>query len=451
MAQQVIDIGATANDGTGDPIRDAFDKCNDNFGELYAGLTGLLDYKGATDCSANPNYPAASKGDYYLVSVAGKIGGASGVEVQAGDSFYATADNAGGTQAAVGASWTAIQGNLVVDNDTALAADSASKVPSQHAVKAYVDAAVASGTVAELDDVGDVNAPAPSNGDVLTWDSTPGEWVPQAPSGGSYTSENARDDIAAALVPGSGITITPNDGADTITIAAADLGVLHSYDEKASGTAGGGTTAATWHPRVLNVIKLSSITGAANVSSAVTMTIASPCVVTWNSHGLTNGSAITFTTTGALPTGLAVGTVYYVVSAAANSFSVAATIGGAAINTSGSQSGAHTAWTSEITLPAGTYDFLASAPTFAAVAFGSKIRLYNVTDAAELVPGTTEWVNGNVAQRCIAQGRFVLAAPKNVAIHSYSSVTRATDGLGVNAGLTSINNHFTDIMIRRVL
>jgi hypothetical protein len=93
MAQQTIGIGSVANDGTGDTIRDAFDKANDNFTELYAGLTGLLDFKGSTDCSANPNYPAASKGDFYLVSVAGKIGGASGTVIEAGDSYFATADN----------------------------------------------------------------------------------------------------------------------------------------------------------------------------------------------------------------------------------------------------------------------------------------------------------------------------------------------------------------------
>jgi hypothetical protein len=40
MAQQIINIGATANDGTGDPLRTAFDKCNDNFTELYAGGGG---------------------------------------------------------------------------------------------------------------------------------------------------------------------------------------------------------------------------------------------------------------------------------------------------------------------------------------------------------------------------------------------------------------------------
>ena len=35
MAKQTINIGTTANDGTGDPLRTAFDKINDNFTELY--------------------------------------------------------------------------------------------------------------------------------------------------------------------------------------------------------------------------------------------------------------------------------------------------------------------------------------------------------------------------------------------------------------------------------
>ena len=36
MAQQIINIGASANDGQGNPIRTAFAKTNDNFSELYA-------------------------------------------------------------------------------------------------------------------------------------------------------------------------------------------------------------------------------------------------------------------------------------------------------------------------------------------------------------------------------------------------------------------------------
>lgn len=79
---------------------------------IATAVTGLLDLKGSTDCSANPNYPAASKGDSYVVSVAGKIGGASGTVVAAGDVYFATADNAGGTQAGVGTSWTVLEKNL---------------------------------------------------------------------------------------------------------------------------------------------------------------------------------------------------------------------------------------------------------------------------------------------------------------------------------------------------
>jgi hypothetical protein len=36
MAIQTVNIGTTADDGAGDPLRTAFDKINDNFLELYA-------------------------------------------------------------------------------------------------------------------------------------------------------------------------------------------------------------------------------------------------------------------------------------------------------------------------------------------------------------------------------------------------------------------------------
>ena len=35
MTQQLINIGITPNDGTGDPLRSAFDKTNQNFTDLY--------------------------------------------------------------------------------------------------------------------------------------------------------------------------------------------------------------------------------------------------------------------------------------------------------------------------------------------------------------------------------------------------------------------------------
>lgn len=74
-----------------------------------------------------------------------------------------------------------------------------------------------------------------------------------------------------------------------------------------------------------------------------TVTIASPAVVSATAHGFTTNDRVIFTTTGALPTGLVAGKVYYIISTGltADAFQLAATLGGAAINTSGSQSGIH--------------------------------------------------------------------------------------------------------------
>jgi microcystin-dependent protein len=77
-----------------------------------------------------------------------------------------------------------------------------------------------------------------------------------------------------------------------------------------------------------------------------TISNASPGVVTLSSHGLVAGDTLFFTTTGGLPTGLSVNTIYYVIAAGltSNAFEVSATHGGAAINTSSAGSGTHTLW-----------------------------------------------------------------------------------------------------------
>jgi len=76
-------------------------------------------------------------------------------------------------------------------------------------------------------------------------------------------------------------------------------------------------------------------------SSSVTMTIAAPCVVT-SALGLLEGTPITFSTTGWLPTGLLPGVTYYVKYLSSTTFNLAATAGGAAITTTGTQSGTQT-------------------------------------------------------------------------------------------------------------
>jgi hypothetical protein len=74
-----------------------------------------------------------------------------------------------------------------------------------------------------------------------------------------------------------------------------------------------------------------------------TVTIATPAVVT-ASISLLNNTPVILTNTGypsALPTGLSVGTTYYVKSSSGTTFNLSLTPGGAAINTTGSQSGTH--------------------------------------------------------------------------------------------------------------
>ena len=74
-----------------------------------------------------------------------------------------------------------------------------------------------------------------------------------------------------------------------------------------------------------------------------TITIASPAVVT-SSISLLENTPVIITNSGypsALPTGLTVGTTYYVKGTGGTTFNLSATPGGAAINTSGSQSGTH--------------------------------------------------------------------------------------------------------------
>jgi len=84
-------------------------------------------------------------------------------------------------------------------------------------------------------------------------------------------------------------------------------------------------------------------------SSTITTTIADPAVVTLAAHGLTDGEAVYFTTTGALPTGITTATVYYAKGVNANTFnlydtSAHAVSGGATgrVATTGTQSGVHT-------------------------------------------------------------------------------------------------------------
>lgn len=175
----------------------------------------------------------------------------------------------------------------------------------------------------------------------------------------------------SASVFGALTTVTIVGGALDAGLSAVQLGlitpdntsapILKDSDFKVSGSADktkrvalevdGLTTATT---RTLTVqdkdqtINLGCLIGRTYysvVTQTITVTIASPAVVTYAASDKLplENSPIVFTTSGALPTGIVSGTTYYVKGASGTTSNISATPGGAAINTSGSQSGTHTA------------------------------------------------------------------------------------------------------------
>jgi microcystin-dependent protein len=81
----------------------------------------------------------------------------------------------------------------------------------------------------------------------------------------------------------------------------------------------------------------------ATSKGTATVSISSPATITAaTNHLLSSGQVVYFTTTGALPTGVTANTRYFVRGAAASTFTISATLTGASINTSGTQSGTHT-------------------------------------------------------------------------------------------------------------
>ena len=139
MAKQILNIGAAPNDGNGDPLRDAMDKVNDNFNELYTALggntptqvvnSGVLDITGANKVTFLYNdlvdLPAASS--YH--------------------GMFAHVHNAGAAYFAHAGSWIELANKSELSNIN----------------------------IGDLVDV-DTTSVAPTNGQVLKWDGA--KWAP---------------------------------------------------------------------------------------------------------------------------------------------------------------------------------------------------------------------------------------------------------------------------------
>ncbi len=151
----------------------------------------------------------------------------------------------------------------------------------------------------------------------------------------------------------SGVFVTNTDPTSSTNTARVFLGTTGQVWTGSSGQFAFGSSSDVGNSPTIDTIltrraaanlRLGAADAAA--SATVTITIASPGVVTWNNHGLSTGTPVIFSTTGALPTGITAGTTYYAIVVDGNTFRIATSfanaLAGTAVNTSGSQSGTHT-------------------------------------------------------------------------------------------------------------
>jgi hypothetical protein len=154
-------------------------------------------------------------------------------------------------------------------------------------------------------------------------------------------------------------------------------------------------------------------------SSNVTISNATPCVVTWANHMLEENTPIQFTTSGALPTGLSVGTVYFVTAPTQGTFKLCAAPGLPPIGTSSAGSGTHTATatrhdilqakqpTAVVTASISTTTLTVSAVTTGALAEGHILSGSGVTAGTYIVRQLTGTTGG--------VGTYTVSASQTVA------------------------------------
>lgn len=106
--------------------------------------------------------------------------------------------------------------------------------------------------------------------------------------------------------------------------------------------------------------------------------------------------------------------------------------------------------TNQITLPAGTYFIIASAPAFSVD--NHKIRLRNVTDGSTTIVGSSSWNDSTANEastRSVLAGQFTISAEKDFEIQHIANTTQATNGYGVAAGGSEVEV-YTDVTIWQV-
>lgn len=237
MARQGINIGSSANDGTGDPLRTAFDKINDNFVELY----GTDNDINTLDANLNVNTFAITTGvtnGDITVTPNGtgniKLGAVKfkGTSISSDDSTIININEGlvvDGTASVSGAlssstSLALATGATVTGIDNGALGSSATLLATQGAIKTYVDAQV---TAQDLDFTADDSTTLSIDLDSESLQFSGGTGITTAGTGNTVTF--AIDGTVATLAGSQTLTnkvlTNPTINAATMTGAIAIDGV----------------------------------------------------------------------------------------------------------------------------------------------------------------------------------------------------------------------------------
>lgn len=88
---------------------------------------------------------------------------------------------------------------------------------------------------------------------------------------GRFFRVNSSGDVESAAAGTTLQMLGWDSNGDLVAKAVPTDPLLHVRDEKSSGTAGGATSATTWHTRTLNTVKTNEITGASLSSDQITL------------------------------------------------------------------------------------------------------------------------------------------------------------------------------------
>jgi hypothetical protein len=258
---------------------------------IDAKVAGLMDIKGSVNCTANPNYPAASVGDAYIVTGTGRIGGASGKLVDVGDWAIATADNAGGAEASVGTSWAIVEHNI---NGMLLAANNLSDVANAGTARTNLGLVIGTDVQAQDTTLAALAGLTISANSVLLGTGADAFSV-IALAANKFLARSSSGNAAAKDITDFALSLL--DDAD----AATALATLGAAADLAGYTLGSGTTAIT-HATHANRVGIVNQAGATTGTFAATATSGA---VAKDSFYLRNTGAGTFTASGTItaPTG----------------------------------------------------------------------------------------------------------------------------------------------------